>query len=85
MRLNLNDERRQLDGSHLDMVFGVRPPARRASRGILHSATGTAVTVGAAAIIVAVLGVAAWEATMIVVGVVAVLVVLTAAWVLSRP
>jgi hypothetical protein len=41
--------------------------------------------VGAAAAIVAVLGVAPWVATMIVTGVIAVLVVVAAAYVLSRP
>jgi hypothetical protein len=41
--------------------------------------------VAAAAIIVAALGVATWVATMIVIGVIAVLVVLAAAYALSRP
>jgi hypothetical protein len=68
------------------IVFsGMALPARRARHVILHSATGTALSAAAAAIVVAVFGVASWVATMIVVGVVAVVVVLAAAYVLSRP
>ena len=60
-------------------------PARRSRHAVVHAAASTAVTVGVAAVIATVLGVAGWMATLIVVGVIAVVVVVAAAYVLSRP
>jgi hypothetical protein len=68
-----------------DILLGMALPARRARRGILHSAAGTALSAAAVAVIVTAFGVASWIATMIVVGVVAVVFVMAAAYVLSRP
>jgi hypothetical protein len=81
----LGRRRQGRSGASSGYAFGVGLPARRATRGTLHLAAGTALSVGAAAAIVAVLGVAPWVATMIVTGVIAVLVVVAAAYVLSRP
>lgn len=68
-----------------DILVGMALPARRARRGILHSVAGTALSAAAVAVTVAAFGIAPWVATMIVVGVVAVVFVVAAAYVLSRP
>jgi hypothetical protein len=66
-------------------VRGVPLPARRATRAVVHATAFTIVSAGVAAVIVAVLGVAGWVASMIVVGVIAVVVTVVAAYALSRP
>jgi hypothetical protein len=66
-------------------VRGVPLPAKRATRAVLHATASTVVFAGVAAAIVAVLGVATWVAEMIVVGVIAVVVTVVAAYALSRP
>jgi hypothetical protein len=56
-------------------------PARRTRRAIAQ----TGVVTGLTALVAAVFGVVAWEAQLIVLGVMAIVVVVVAAYVLSRP
>lgn len=56
-------------------------PARRTRRAIVHTCAAT----GATVVIAPVFGVAGWVADLIVVGVIAIVVTIVAAYVLSRP
>jgi hypothetical protein len=56
-------------------------PARRARQAVVHSGAMT----GLAAIVIVVFGVASWVADLIVVGVVAIVVTVVVAYVLSHP
>ena len=56
-------------------------PARRTRRAIVHSGAAT----GATMVLAAAFGVVGWVADLIVVGVIAIVVTIVAAYVLSRP
>jgi hypothetical protein len=60
--------------------LGMSLPAKRAGRAVVH----TTATVGVVAVIAAVFGLAVWVANLIVVGVVAIVVTVVGAYVLSR-
>ena len=76
---------RRPNASRLENVRGVPLPAKRATRAVLRATASTVVFAGVAAAIDAVLGAATWVAEMIVVGVIAVVVTVVAAYALSRP
>ncbi len=60
--------------------LGMSLPAKRAGRAVVH----TTATIGVIAVIAAVFGVAGWVANLIVLGVVAIVVTVVGAYVLSR-
>jgi hypothetical protein len=60
-------------------------PVRRTGRAVVHGAVGTGATIGLAAVVVAVFGVAGWLANVIVLAAIAVVVTVVGAYVLSRP
>lgn len=60
-------------------------PARRTARAVVHAGVTTGLTAGLAAIIVGVFGLAGWVADLLVVGVIAIVVTIVAAYILSRP
>jgi phage shock protein PspC (stress-responsive transcriptional regulator) len=60
-------------------------PARRTRRAAVHATTSTIAIAGLVAGIAAVFGIAGWVANLVVLGIIAVVVTLVAAYVLSRP